>query len=149
MANPNKRFRGCKQNPKITQKTPGSFTEYVLGFCENQAEQRTIECNICGQSAICTEAYMDGDRVIGTFECIKCGSERDMAVHMHVLKAMYDRLQQNEEVGTMKTPGTPFNFERVIRKFVKIDCPECSYFRGAQNEHGIIKCCMCGEVITQ
>lgn len=98
MANPNKRFRGCKQNPKIPQKNPRTFTEYVLGFCENQTEQRTIECDICGQSAICTEAYTDGDRVVGTFTCSKCGSERNMAVLMHVLKAMYDRMQQNAEV---------------------------------------------------
>ena len=39
-----------------------------------------------------------------------------------------------------------YNFERVTRKFVKIDCEKCSYPRGVKNEHGIITCGMCGEV---
>lgn len=49
----------------------------------------------------------------------------------------------------MAKPRISFNFERVIRKFVKINCPKCSYIRGVQNEHRIIKCGMCGKVITQ
>lgn len=44
----------------------------------------------------------------------------------------------------MKKPRIPFNFERVIRKFVKINCPECSYFRGVENEKGVVNCGMCG-----
>lgn len=38
----------------------------------------------------------------------------------------------------------PFNFERVTRKFVEINCSKCSYPRGVKNEHGITKCGMCG-----
>lgn len=40
----------------------------------------------------------------------------------------------------------PFNFQRVIRKLVEIDCPGCSYPRGVKNEHDEIKCGMCGEM---
>ena len=40
----------------------------------------------------------------------------------------------------------PHSFERVIRKFVKIDCQKCSYPRGVKNEHGITKCGMCGKI---
>ena len=43
-------------------------------------------------------------------------------------------------------PRKAYNFERVTHKFVKITCSECSYFRGVENEKGIIKCGMCGEV---
>ena len=39
-----------------------------------------------------------------------------------------------------------YNFNRVIRRFVRIDCKTCSYPRGVQNEHDAIKCGMCGAV---
>ena len=37
-----------------------------------------------------------------------------------------------------------YNFERVIRRFVKIDCQTCSNQRGVQNEHDKIECGRCG-----
>jgi len=39
-----------------------------------------------------------------------------------------------------------YNPNRVTRKFIKIACQKCSYYRGVQDEHGIIKCGMCGEI---
>ncbi len=43
-------------------------------------------------------------------------------------------------------PHEDYNFERVIRKYVKIACPACSYYRGVKNEKGIVKCGECGAV---
>jgi len=37
-----------------------------------------------------------------------------------------------------------YSFERVIRKFVPITCKRCGYKQGVKNEHGDIKCGMCG-----
>lgn len=92
MANQHKGFRGCNPNPDIVQKIPDTFTEFVLGFCEHQTDNRAVDCDKCFGDAVCTYAHIEHDRVLGTFACKRCGSKREMVVDMSVLKEMFDRL---------------------------------------------------------
>lgn len=87
MVDRNKGYLGCKPNPIIETM---SFKDYVIGFCENQVDSRTVSCNVCGEDSLCTSATIDNGVVHGVFKCSKCHHKDYKRVDMVVLKDAFN-----------------------------------------------------------
>lgn len=92
MCNPNKGFKNCKPNPKVTQRRPQSLNEFIDRFCRHQLIHGVATCKHCGGAANCTAAVSCEGGVIGTFVCVTCKTTREMVVTPGALRAAYDKL---------------------------------------------------------
>jgi len=92
MCKPNKRIRGCKENPVIETM---SFRDYVIEFCKHQEHQRIVECSECGGSSLCENATFEDSCVSGVFVCADCGYEKKMRIDMSELRKMFDTARKD------------------------------------------------------